>query len=51
VLRDRVLTPPNFATMFSDKPGVRAYQVRQDSMDALEILIVPGAEYSAGGSG
>ncbi|MFO1456174.1 MAG: hypothetical protein U1F18_08005 [Steroidobacteraceae bacterium] len=46
VLRDRVLTPPNFATMFSDKPGVRAYQVRQDSMDALEILIVPGAEYS-----
>ena len=47
VLRDRVLTPPNFATMFSDKPGVRAYQVRQDSMDSLEILVVPGEEYSA----
>lgn len=45
VLRDRVLTPPNFATMFSDKPGVGAYQVRQDSMDSLEILVVPGAEY------
>ncbi len=46
VLKDRVLTPPNFTLIFSDMPGVLAYQVRQDSLDALDILLVRGAEYS-----
>ena len=45
VLRDRVLTPPNFATLFSDKPGIRAYQIRQPALDELEVRMEPGEGY------
>jgi phenylacetate-CoA ligase len=45
VLRDRILTPPNFATLMSDFPGIQAYQVRQDAIDELKVLIVPGQGY------
>jgi phenylacetate-CoA ligase len=45
VLRDRILTPPNFATLFSDMRGIKAYQIRQDSMDRLDVLIVPDRDY------
>ena len=42
VLRDRVLTAPNFATLFSDKPGICAYQIRQHSIDELEVIMETG---------
>ncbi len=45
VLRDRVLTPPNCTLVFSDLGGVDAYQVRQDSLDQLDLYLVPGAGY------
>lgn len=48
VLRDRILTAPNFATLFSDMPGIKAYQIRQDSLDRLEVLIVPDQGYREG---
>ena len=47
VLRDRILTPPNLTIVLSDLRGIKAYQVRQDSIDALQILIVPDTDYSA----
>lgn len=47
VLRDRVLTPPNFTLLFSDlDDGIEAYQVRQDSLDCLDLYVVPGRSYS-----
>lgn len=45
VLRDRVLSPPNFTLIFSDLPGVRSYQIRQDSLESLELFVVRGPEY------
>jgi phenylacetate-CoA ligase len=45
VLRDRVLTPPNFTLLFSDLQGIEAYQVRQDSLDRLDLYVVPGPGY------
>jgi phenylacetate-CoA ligase len=48
VLRDRILTPPNFATLFSDMRGIRAYQIRQESTDQLDVLIVPDHDYTDG---
>ena len=46
VLRDRILTPPNLTIVLSDLRGIKAYQVRQDSIDALQILIVPDIDYT-----
>jgi len=46
VLRDRVLTAPNFATLFSDLRGIEAYQIRQEVVDRVDVYVVPGAEYS-----
>jgi len=46
VLRDRVLTPPNFTLLFSDLDGVEAYQVRQDAIDRLDLFVVPGPQWS-----
>jgi len=46
VLRDRILTPPNFATLFSDMRGIRAYQIRQVSLDQLDVLMVPDHDYT-----
>lgn len=48
VLRDRILTPPNFATLFSDLRGIRAYQIRQESLDAIDVYLVPDADYQPG---
>jgi phenylacetate-CoA ligase len=45
VLRDRVLTPPNFTILFSDLRGVQAYQVRQDVIDRIDVYLVPGEGY------
>jgi phenylacetate-CoA ligase len=39
VLPDRVLTPPNFASPIAETPGVLAFQVRQERMDTLRVLI------------
>jgi phenylacetate-CoA ligase len=47
VLPDRVLTPPNFATLFSDFPGIRSYQIRQDKIDKIDVFVVPGEAYEA----
>ena len=46
VLRDRILTPPNFTIIFSDMRGIKAYQVRQNSMDRLDVVIVPDHDYT-----
>lgn len=46
VLRDRVLTPPNFTILFSDFRGIKAYQVRQDAIDRLDVFVVPDHEYT-----
>lgn len=48
VLRDRMLSPPNFATLFSDLRGIKAYQIRQDSLDEIRVLLVPDRDYDAG---
>jgi len=45
-LKDRILTAPNFATLFSDIRGIQAYQIRQDKIDEIEIVIVPDNNYS-----
>jgi len=46
VLPDRVLTAPNFATLFSDLSGIQSYQIRQDKKNEVEVLIVPATDYS-----
>jgi hypothetical protein len=46
VLRDRVLTPPNFTILFSDLRGIKAYQVRQDAIDQLDVFVVPDHDYT-----
>ena len=45
VLKDRILTPPNFTIVFSDLRGVKAYQIRQDRIDELRLLLVPDKDY------
>lgn len=45
-LKDRILTPPNFATLFSDMKGIKAYQIRQDKIDEIKIIMVPDEHYS-----
>ncbi|MGW8248532.1 MAG: phenylacetate--CoA ligase family protein [Acidiferrobacterales bacterium] len=46
VLPDRVLTAPNFATLFSDLSGIQSYQIRQDKENEVDVLIVPATDYS-----
>lgn len=46
VLRDRVLTPPNFATLFSDLRGIIAYQIRQEAPDHIDVYVVPDTQYT-----
>ena len=46
VLRDRLLTPPNFTILISDIRGIKSYQMRQDSLDELKVFIVPDADYT-----
>jgi phenylacetate-CoA ligase len=45
VLRDRLLTAPNFTVLFSDLRGIKAYQIRQESIDRLDVYFVPGEGY------
>ncbi len=45
-LSDRILTGPNFATLFSDKRGIANYQIRQESFDEIRIVMVPDQNYS-----
>lgn len=45
VLKDRILTPPNFATLLSDLRGIKAYQIRQDRIDEIKLLLVPDKDY------
>ena len=47
VLRDRVLTPPNFTILFSDVRGIRGYQIRQDAIDRIDVYLVPDEGYGA----
>jgi phenylacetate-CoA ligase len=46
VLRDRVLTSPNFTILMSDVRGLKAYQVRQDALDQLDVYLVPDHDYT-----
>jgi phenylacetate-CoA ligase len=45
-LKDRVLTAPNFATLFSDIRGLKAYQIRQEKIDEIEIVMVPDEHFN-----
>ena len=47
VLKDRILTAPSFSILFSDKRGIKAYQIRQDKIDEIEVVMVPDENYSA----
>lgn len=40
VLRDKVLTAPNL-TVFFHRPGVKAFQVRQEALDKVKVIVVP----------
>ncbi len=46
VLKDRSLTPPNFASLFSDNRGIKAYQIRQDKIDEIEVIMEPDSDYT-----
>jgi len=45
-LSDRVLTGPNFATLFSDIRGIENYQIRQDKIDEIKIVMVADKNYT-----
>lgn len=39
VLKNRKLTPPNFATLMSDLEGIEQYQIIQKYIDSLDVLL------------
>jgi len=46
ILSDRVLTPPNFTILLSDKKGVKAFQIKQGKINSIEILLVTTGEFT-----
>jgi len=46
VLKDRVLTSPNFTILFSDHEGVDAYQVVQKTTEEIEIFVVKNSKFT-----
>ena len=46
MFKDRILTGPNFATLFSDFRGIANYQIQQDKIDEIRIIMVPDENYS-----
>ncbi|NKB87481.1 MAG: hypothetical protein GKS06_04620 [Acidobacteria bacterium] len=47
VLPDRILTVPNFCTLFSTfADGIDAFQVQQDSLDGFRVLLKTGTGYT-----
>jgi len=46
VLKDRVLTGPNFTIILSDMKGIKAFQIRQERLDELKVIVVPDDNYS-----
>jgi phenylacetate-CoA ligase len=46
ILKDRVLTPANFTILLSDLDGIEAYQIRQSTMDRIDIHVVPAPDYT-----
>ena len=46
VVKDRILAAPAFATLFTDKPGAKAFQIRQDDAEELRVLIEPDSNYN-----
>jgi len=46
ILSDRVLTPPNFTILLSDKKGIKAFQIKQEKIDSIEILLEVTDEYT-----
>ncbi len=47
VLKDRVLTSPNFTILFSDFEGLDAYQVVQKSAEEIDINLVKNDRFTA----
>ena len=45
VLKNRVLTPPNFTILMSDLEGVDSYQIIQKKIDGLVVKIVKNSKY------
>jgi len=48
VLEDRVLSPPNFTILFSDKQGIKAFQVKQDHINILDVLLETTDDFNQG---
>lgn len=46
VLKDRILTSPNFTLLFTDHEGVDAYQFVQKRIDEVEVRIVRNDRYT-----
>lgn len=46
ILSDRVLSPPNFTILLSDKRGIKAFQIKQDVIDEITVYLKITEEYS-----
>jgi phenylacetate-CoA ligase len=47
VLKDRILTSPNFTLLFTDYEGIDAYQFVQKKIDEVEVKIVRNLKFTA----
>ena len=47
VLKDRILTSPNFTLLFTDYEGIDAYQFVQKKIDEVEVKIVRNSKFTA----
>lgn len=47
VLKDRIIIAPTIVTILSDMRGIKAYQLRQDKIDEIELILVPDDNYSS----
>jgi len=39
ILKNRVLTAPNFTILLSDKKGIKSFQIKQSTLDSLEVFL------------
>lgn len=46
ILKNRVLTPPNFTILMSDIEGIDSYQIIQESIERLLVKIVKNSKYN-----
>ena len=46
VLKDRILTPPNFTILMSDIKGLKSFQLQQHKIDEIEVILVKDITYT-----